>query len=78
MNAANEVAVNAFIDGRIRLTDIPHIIERVMNRHPVRPVDSLDVVLDTDETARIAALTEIDALIEVSPVNIGDFSYIGR
>ncbi|MBA3715464.1 MAG: 1-deoxy-D-xylulose-5-phosphate reductoisomerase [Pyrinomonadaceae bacterium] len=78
MNAANEVAVNAFIDGRIRLTDIPHIIERVMDRHPVRPVDSLGVVLDTDEAARIAALTAIDALIEVSPINIGDFSYLGR
>ena len=44
----------------------------------MRPVDSLGVVLDTDEAARIAALTAIDALIEVSPINIGDFSYLGR
>jgi 1-deoxy-D-xylulose 5-phosphate reductoisomerase len=32
MNAANEEAVQAFIDGRLSLTEIPHIIEGVMNK----------------------------------------------
>ncbi|HEV7844579.1 MAG TPA: 1-deoxy-D-xylulose-5-phosphate reductoisomerase, partial [Pyrinomonadaceae bacterium] len=38
MNAANEVAVEAFINGRISLNDIPRIIEAVMNKHETEAV----------------------------------------
>ncbi|MDQ3685662.1 MAG: 1-deoxy-D-xylulose-5-phosphate reductoisomerase [Acidobacteriota bacterium] len=62
MNAANEVAVGAFIDGRIRMTDIPLVIERVMNQHETRPVTNLEVVLETDKSARASAHSIIEML----------------
>src|ERR1044071_5205042 len=62
MNAANEEAVKAFLDRRIRLTDIPRVIERVMGAHETRPVASLDVVLEVDGQSRAAADAEIERL----------------
>ena len=52
LNAANEEAVRAFLGGRIRLTDIPRVIERVMDAHETRAVSSLEVVLAVDRRAR--------------------------
>jgi 1-deoxy-D-xylulose-5-phosphate reductoisomerase len=52
MNAANEEAVKAFIDERIHLTDIPTIIERVMEHHQKIPASSLDIVIEVDKIAR--------------------------
>ena len=62
MNAANEVAVHAFIDERIALTDIPRVIEEVMSRHQTRAATDLEAVLDADRTARAAAALIIDSL----------------
>jgi 1-deoxy-D-xylulose-5-phosphate reductoisomerase len=62
MNAANEEAVAAFLDGRIDLTEIPFVIEAVMNDHSSRPVDSIETVLDVDQWARTAASAEIHKL----------------
>ena len=58
MNAANEEAVSAFIDERIRLTDIPRVIERVMDEHETRDAADLNVVLEADRTARARARAE--------------------
>jgi 1-deoxy-D-xylulose-5-phosphate reductoisomerase len=63
LNAANEEAVKAFLAGRIRLTDIPRVIERVMDSHETRPVSDLNVVLEVDGAARAAAAAEIAQLI---------------
>ena len=60
MNAANEEAVQAFIDQRISLTDIPRVIEMVMDEHQTREVKNLDVVLEADRTARLRAATAIE------------------
>jgi 1-deoxy-D-xylulose-5-phosphate reductoisomerase len=59
LNAANEVAVAAFLDGRLGFTMIPAMIERVMNDHRPEPVSSVDVVRRVDAWARerAAALT---------------------
>ena len=62
MNAANEEAVQAFIDERIRLTDIPHVIEAVMDNHDTQPLANLDTVLETDRLARLSAIAEIEKL----------------
>jgi 1-deoxy-D-xylulose-5-phosphate reductoisomerase len=62
MNAANEEAVQAFIDERISLTDIPRVIEAVMNGHSTQSLANLDTVLETDSQARLAALSEIEKL----------------
>ncbi|MDT5155651.1 MAG: 1-deoxy-D-xylulose-5-phosphate reductoisomerase [Acidobacteriota bacterium] len=64
LNAANEEAVKAFLAGRIRLTDIPRVIERVMDGHETRPVASLEVVLEVDRLARAEAANEIAQLSE--------------
>lgn len=62
MNAANEEAVHAFIEGRLCLTEIPEIIEAVMNHHSIEPVRDIDTVLAADGAARQLALAEIDKI----------------
>ncbi|HEY0078759.1 MAG TPA: 1-deoxy-D-xylulose-5-phosphate reductoisomerase [Pyrinomonadaceae bacterium] len=62
MNAANEEAVSAFLDARIRLTDIPRLIENVMNLHEPHAVEDLRIVLETDAWARRAAQEELSRL----------------
>ncbi|HEY8224740.1 MAG TPA: 1-deoxy-D-xylulose-5-phosphate reductoisomerase [Pyrinomonadaceae bacterium] len=62
MNAANEEAVNAFIEGRISLTEIPEIIESVMNLHSNQPVRDIETVLAADRAARVIAAAEIEKL----------------
>src|SRR6185295_547491 len=62
MNAANEEAVQAFIDERISLTDIPLVIEAVMDLHSTQPATELATVLDADRSARLAAAGEIQKL----------------
>ena len=42
LNAANEVAVEAFLDGRIRWIDIPDVLEAVLDRHDGGRADSAD------------------------------------
>lgn len=55
LNAANEVAVAAFLARRIRFTDIPVIIEHVLNELAAIPADCLEDVLLADEQARTVA-----------------------
>ncbi|MEH6582820.1 MAG: 1-deoxy-D-xylulose-5-phosphate reductoisomerase [Halioglobus sp.] len=57
-NAANEVAVAAFLAENIRFTDIPVVIERTLERVDVREPQSLSVVETADTSARQVA-TEI-------------------
>lgn len=52
MNAANEAAVEAFLTGRIRFTDIPLSIERTMDAHEPHTLNSVEEVLTTDRWAR--------------------------
>ena len=55
LNAANEVAVGAFLAGRIGFLDIAAVVEEALARVPAEPVDSLEQVLDADRRARAAA-----------------------
>jgi len=55
LNAANEVAVAAFLDGRVRYLEIASIIEEVLNLEPVVALDNLDAVFAADATARTLA-----------------------
>ncbi|HEV2707093.1 MAG TPA: 1-deoxy-D-xylulose-5-phosphate reductoisomerase [Pyrinomonadaceae bacterium] len=68
MNAANEEAVAAFLGGRIRLTDVPRVIEGVMDAHETREVENLALVLETDRVARELARAEIARLAEAAGV----------
>lgn len=60
MNAANEIAVRAFLDGKIRLSEIPVIIENAMNGHDAQPVTNLEIVLKADAEARKQAIMMLE------------------
>jgi len=55
LNAANEIAVEAFLNEEIRFTDIPVIIERSMEKFVVKPASTLEIILETDQQARVVA-----------------------
>ncbi len=52
LNAANEVAVQSFLDGRIRFVDIPRTIAIALDRHPVIPKPDLEDVIEADRKTR--------------------------
>ena len=55
LSAANEVAVEAFLDGQIRWTDIARVVETVLTNHNGDNDPDLEAVLAADELARAAA-----------------------
>jgi len=57
LNAANEIAVEAFLHERIRFTQIPQLIEDVLNKQQACPVQSLEQVVAVDQQARQYANT---------------------
>jgi 1-deoxy-D-xylulose-5-phosphate reductoisomerase len=52
LNAANEIAVQAFLDGKIRFTDIAWSVEKVMERHHFIKEPCLEDILAADAWAR--------------------------
>src|SRR5216117_2969893 len=52
MNAANEIAVAAFLDRQVRFPEIWHVVEEVMNRHTAIAHPNLDAILEADQWAR--------------------------
>ncbi len=56
-NAANEVAVDAFLAGQLSFTGITELVTRVMNRHRVVEHPSLEQILEADQDARRDART---------------------
>lgn len=61
LSAANEVAVEAFLEGRLRWVEIPEVLRAVLDRHDGAVPDDLDVVLEADRAARAAARAVLDA-----------------
>lgn len=62
MNAANEIAVEAFLQGGIRFIDIPDIIRSTMESHVPQSIDSLDHALEADRWAREKAGSLVHSL----------------
>jgi 1-deoxy-D-xylulose-5-phosphate reductoisomerase len=60
MNAANEIAVSAFLDRRIAFPRIWQLVEEVMNRHSSVANPALDAILDADRWARAAAVATLN------------------
>ncbi|WP_296233605.1 1-deoxy-D-xylulose-5-phosphate reductoisomerase [Pseudomonas sp. UBA4617] len=52
LNAVNEIAVEAFLQRRIRFPEIAGMIEQVLDQEPVMPLPSLDAVFAADQRAR--------------------------
>jgi 1-deoxy-D-xylulose-5-phosphate reductoisomerase len=55
LNAANEVAVAAFVENKICFNDLPKVIEKVLNRHHAQKNPSLEDILGVDGESRIQA-----------------------
>ena len=55
MNAANEAAVAAFLEGTLSDMGIPALVQRVLDRLPGLPADSLEAIEAADHEARRCA-----------------------
>jgi 1-deoxy-D-xylulose-5-phosphate reductoisomerase len=62
MNAANEIAVAAFLDGQVRFPEIWEIVDEVMNRHTPVAHPDLDAILRADQWARAEATISVKSL----------------
>ncbi|MDQ3385970.1 MAG: 1-deoxy-D-xylulose-5-phosphate reductoisomerase, partial [Actinomycetota bacterium] len=60
LNAANEVAVDAFLSGRLPWRSIPDVLNECLDRHDGTVLDSVDVVIEIDRRGREAARTVIE------------------
>ncbi len=61
LNAANEVAVDAYLKGELRFAAIPEVVETAMAAHHVHPVITVEDVLKADQWAREKARTLLPA-----------------
>lgn len=52
LNAANEVAVAAFLDGKIGFLDITNMVKTVMDSHDAREFSSIDEIIEIDRETR--------------------------
>lgn len=59
LNAANEVAVQAFLDSEISWLQISEVIEAALESHDDAPADSVEAVLAADRTARLNATEQV-------------------
>lgn len=55
LNAANEIAVDAFLNRKLAFTGIASVIEETLSRIAVKPMSSIDVVMSVDAEARAVA-----------------------
>jgi 1-deoxy-D-xylulose-5-phosphate reductoisomerase len=55
LNAANEIAVHAFLEGRLRFVEIPEVIERTLSELGSEPVRSFESLYEADRQARALA-----------------------
>lgn len=61
LNAANEIAVAAFLDERMPYLQIPFVVEKVLSEMPNVAADSIEQILDVDAQARVLAQQFIKA-----------------
>ena len=66
LNAANEIAVHTFLEGRLRFLDIPAVIEETLEELPAAPVRAFETLFETDRAARATAAGIADARLASS------------
>lgn len=71
LNAANEVAVDAFLNSEIAFTTIPVIVEKTMNALQTIDLGDIDAVLQIDNEARAVAAAAINSSRNQSPASSG-------
>ena len=70
LNAANEVAVSAFLERRLRFDQISQVVSEVLNQLPLGSIETLEAVLDADHRARRVALKALRT-ITMDPIEAG-------
>jgi 1-deoxy-D-xylulose-5-phosphate reductoisomerase len=65
LNAANEVAVAAFLAGRIGWTSIPDVLDAVLSRHDGAVAADVDAVITADGRARMVAAEQIERIDQI-------------
>jgi 1-deoxy-D-xylulose-5-phosphate reductoisomerase len=70
LNAADEVAVAAFLEGAVRFNDIPRIVEDVLSRTNTGSLESVEAVLKADAEARRCAQEQVTDLCGKASKNI--------
>ncbi len=60
LNTANEIAVEAFVEGKIRFIDIPEIVIKTVESHPKRKLESLEEIFDIDRETKLKTRNLID------------------
>ncbi len=63
LSAANEEAVKLFLNGTIRFTEIPKLIEKVMNNHEIICEPEIEDAVEADRWSRLEAAAVIELLI---------------
>ena len=63
LNAANEIAVHAFLAGRLRFLQIPLVIEQTLSQLPGEPVRAFESLYEADRQARLAAGEAVASLV---------------
>jgi len=71
LNAADEVAVSAFLEGSLRFQEVPEIIEATVAETPVGRLESIREVLAVDQTAREAARERVAGIARKRPIAVG-------
>lgn len=69
LNAANEVAVDAFLSDRVPFSAIPQVVEHIMSAHDMKPTPDLNTILKADEWSRKQAKLWIDSKFGDKDVN---------
>ena len=64
LNAANEIAVEAFLGDRLGFSQIPEVSRRVLQSHRPCPIDGIGIVLEVDGDSREEARRVVDTLLE--------------
>ncbi len=62
LNAANEIAVESFLGGRIRFPEIALVVSETVNRTQAKPTTDVATVMDADLAARMLAESVVEAL----------------
>jgi 1-deoxy-D-xylulose-5-phosphate reductoisomerase len=56
LNAANEVAVEAFLNGKVLFSQIPQLVERVLQKSNTQAISSIEQLIEIDKVAKISTL----------------------
>ena len=65
LSGANEIAVNAFLQGKIGFLEIPQLVEKTMERHEVFPIDTIDQALEADRWAQSTAKKILEQMVGI-------------